>query len=233
MRAAVTDGSGRMPALPHLTPADLDAVVGYLSVTDAAASPASVAAEPTFPPGPVVGSGPAVVRPARAADAPSAPTAYPAGVEAPAERYMIDSWGLYPYIITPPYQWLTAYDLNKGTIKWQVPIGDDLRLIPQGIKGTGTAATMLMGMVHTMTGLVFVTAGDRMVHAYDANTGKELWTGPFGAPTRGLPSMYEHNGRQYLLTTAGVGAGESTLLAGIASPPDLPKGFIAWALPSK
>ena len=32
----------------------------------------------------------------------------------------------------PPYATLTAYDLNKGTIKWQVPVGDDPATIANG-----------------------------------------------------------------------------------------------------
>ena len=83
------------------------------------------------------------------------------------------------------------------------------------------------------TGLVFVTGGDRKIHAFDAETGKELWAEIVGAPTRGLPSMYEHNGRQFLLVTANIiGANESEGLSSITSAPDLPKGWIAWSLPA-
>ena len=32
----------------------------------------------------------------------------------------------------PPYTTLTAYDLNAGTIKWQVPLGDDLATLAAG-----------------------------------------------------------------------------------------------------
>ena len=56
-------------------------------------------------------------------------------------RYVTDGFGLYPTIVNPPYTTLTAYDLNKGTIKWQIGLGDDLRLVGQGVTGTGTAAT--------------------------------------------------------------------------------------------
>ena len=83
-------------------------------------------------------------------------------------RYVTDGFGLYPTIVNPPYTTLTAYDLNQGTIKWQIGLGDDLRLVGQGITGTGTAATIKGGIIPTATGLVFVTAADRKVHVYDS-----------------------------------------------------------------
>ena len=62
-------------------------------------------------------------------------------------RYVTNGFGLFPTIISPPYTTLTAYDLNHGTIKWQIGLGDDLRLVDQGIKGTGTAATIKGGII--------------------------------------------------------------------------------------
>jgi glucose dehydrogenase len=140
-----------------------------------------------------------------------------------------DGFGLYPTIVKPPYTTLTAYDLNKGAIAWQKGLGDDLRLLPLGITGTGSAVTVKGGLIVTGTGLVFATAADRKVHAYDTSTGSELATLPLGGPTSGGPSMYEHGGRQYLLVTAspvqpsGPGA--------VATPHTGPTGLIAYALP--
>ena len=140
-----------------------------------------------------------------------------------------DGFGLYPTIVKPPYTTLTAYDLNTGAIAWQKGLGDDLRLLPLGITGTGSAATVKGGLIVTGTGLVFATAADRKVHAYDTGTGRELATLPLGGPTSGGPSMYEHGGRQYLLVTAspvqpsGPGA--------VPTPHKGPTGLIAYALP--
>ena len=140
-----------------------------------------------------------------------------------------DGFGLYPTIVKPPYTTLTAYDLNTGAIAWQKGLGDDLRLLPLGITGTGSAATVKGGLIVTGTGLVFATAADRKVHVYDTSTGGELATLPLGGPTSGGPSMYEHGGRQYLLVTAspvqpsGPGA--------VATPHEGPTGLIAYALP--
>jgi quinoprotein glucose dehydrogenase len=140
-----------------------------------------------------------------------------------------DGFGLYPTIIKPPYTTLTAYDLNTGAIAWQKGLGDDLRLLPLGITGTGSAATVKGGLIVTGTGLVFATAADRKVHVYDSATGAELATFPLGGPTSGGPTMYEHGGRQVLLVTAsptqpsGPGA--------VPTPHSGPTGLVAYALP--
>jgi quinoprotein glucose dehydrogenase len=136
-----------------------------------------------------------------------------------------DGFGLYPTIVKPPYTTLTAYDLNKGAIAWQKGLGDDLRLLPLGITGTGSAATVKGGLIVTGTGLVFATAGDRKVHVYDTSSGAELATLPLGGPTSGGPSMYEHGGRQYLLVTASAAQGP------MQTPHKGPTGLIAYALP--
>ena len=112
-------------------------------------------------------------------------------------RYVTEGFGLYPTIISPPYTTLTAYDLNRGSIKWQIGLGDDLRLVDKGVKGTGAAATVKGGIITTATGLLFVTAADRKVHVYDAATGVQVFELPLGGPTSGAPSMYELGGRQY------------------------------------
>jgi quinoprotein glucose dehydrogenase len=149
-------------------------------------------------------------------------------------RPLTNGFGLYPTIISPPYTTLTAYDLNKGTIRWQAGLGDDLRLLGQGIKGTGSAATIKGGIIVTSTGLLFVTAADRKVHVYDSNSGEHLSELPLGGVTSASPSMYELNGRQYLLVTASVPP--ETDAAG--SDPKLPVpagplGIIAYALPGE
>ena len=148
-------------------------------------------------------------------------------------RYVTDGFGLYPTIVNPPYTTLTAYDLNAGAIKWQIGLGDDLRLSGQGITGTGTAATTKGGIVPTATGLVFVTAADRKVHVYDNQTGRELSQLALGGPTSGSPSMYELDGRQYLLVTASAPGGRGQGRGAAAGAPAAagPTGIVAYALP--
>ena len=50
--------------------------------------------------------------------------------------------------------------------------------------------------------MLFATAKDGAVRAYDANTGKVLWTGRLPRGAEGLPAMYQVDGRQYLVVTA-------------------------------
>jgi glucose dehydrogenase len=143
-------------------------------------------------------------------------------------RYVTEGFGLFPTIVNPPYTTLTAYDLNDGTIRWQIGLGDDLRLAGQGIRGTGTAGTTKGGIIATATGLLFVTAADRKVHVYDSATGQQLCEFPLGGVTSGSPSMYELGGRQYLLVTASPGdqrSGDGTVGA------RAPTGIVAYALP--
>ena len=232
MRSAVMNGKGRMPPMPHLSTTDIDVVVAYLAAADTGGRGGrgrGTGAAVTFPPGPVVQAGPAVVRPGGGGRGARGvgPQAYPEGVEGPAERYTMNGYGLYSNIVKPPYTTLTSYDLNKGTIRWQVPLGDDPRLASLGVKGTGTAGDFKFGVIPTVTGLVFVAGGDDKLHVYDSDTGKQLWERALGAASRGIPSMYEYKGRQYLLMTAsdpGVGPNRSPR-------PDQPHGIVAFALP--
>jgi glucose dehydrogenase len=152
-------------------------------------------------------------------------------------RYVTEGFGLYPTIVKPPYTTLTAYDLNEGTIKWQIGLGDDLRLVGQGVSGTGTAASIKGGLIVTATGLLFATAADRKVHIYDSSSGRQLSELQLGGLSTGGPSMYELGGRQYLLVTAstaaGRGGGGQRGGAPGPNPPagSGPIGIVAYALP--
>jgi glucose dehydrogenase len=146
-------------------------------------------------------------------------------------RYLTQGFGLYPTIVNPPYTTLTAYDLNKGTIKWQIGLGDDLRLVEQGVTGTGTAGMAKGGIIPTGSGLVFVTAADRKVHVYDSSSGKEVWALPLGGPTTGSPSMFELGGRQYLLVTTSAADGRSGARGAASGAAAPPTGIVAYALP--
>jgi quinoprotein glucose dehydrogenase len=141
-----------------------------------------------------------------------------------------DGFGLYPTIVKPPYTTLTAYDLNTGAIAWQKGLGDDLRLIAQGVKGTGSAATVKNGLIVTGSGLLFATAADRKVHVYESATGVEITTLPLGGPTSGQPSMYEEGGRQFLLVTAASKLGPTPIDL-VPAPHTGPTGIVAYALP--
>jgi quinoprotein glucose dehydrogenase len=220
-----------MPPFHHLSATDVDALVALLNFAAGGAAPR--AAEATPPPGPVVESGPAAERPGSGRSGGAGligAGSYPEGVNVP-ERLVMDGYGLHPEAISPPYTTLTAYDLNRGTIKWQIGLGDDPRLIAQGIRGTGAADLSVKGsVVVTSNGLLFVNAADQKVHIYEAASGKELHQLPLGAKSTGSPSMYEHNGRQYLLVTASNQGGRGGQLQGGVYPSG-PTGLVAYALP--
>jgi quinoprotein glucose dehydrogenase len=153
-------------------------------------------------------------------------TPYPEGVEVPDIRYN-SAWAVSQDAIKPPWSTITAYDLNKGTIKWQVPTGDDLAMAARGIHDTG-ARMLRTGIIPTATGLVFNVGGDRKLRAYDEETGKVLWTKEIGGSSSGVPAMYEVNGRQYLVIALSAGGGRG----GAVAPSNLPTGYVAFALPA-
>ena len=139
--------------------------------------------------------------------------------------YMNTSLGVPP--ITPPWSTLTAYDLNKGTIKWQIPLGDVPALAAKGIHNTG-AGQMRSGPVITASGLVFSVTRDHFVRAYDEQTGKVLWAKQMDSPLQGIPIIYEAGGREYLVVCA---AGAETAPSRGTTPN--PGSYVAFALPRK
>jgi quinoprotein glucose dehydrogenase len=152
---------------------------------------------------------------------------YPEGLDVPANRFYT-GYNVMGNIIKPPYSTLTAYDLNKGTIKWQVPVGDDLRALAQGVHDTG-AIGLRAGIVATSTGLLFLAGGDMKIRAYDQDTGKVLWTQQLPGQSRGIPAMYEENGRQYLVVNATSAVGGAFTPAAA----DQPRGYVVFALPDQ
>jgi quinoprotein glucose dehydrogenase len=164
-------------------------------------------------------------------------TPYPPDVkDVPLARYMTD-YGVFASFTKPPYTTLTAYDLNTGEIKWQVPNGDH----PPTMRSGGPANTGGVGARHgivvTKGGLVFHAGGDGTVRAYDEETGEVLWTGTFNGTTSGVPVSYEAKGRQYFVLIAnrggGRGGGRGGAAAAPPADPNSPIGAIAFALPEK
>jgi quinoprotein glucose dehydrogenase len=129
---------------------------------------------------------------------------YPEGAVTPGDRYFIPGgYGLsFPYIISPPWSTITAYDLNTGTIRWQVAIGTDEEAAKQGRKNTGVLRAQRQSMVVTSSGVLFCTGKDGKVYAFDVDNGKELWSYKLPTGTEGIPAMYEVNGKHYLVLCA-------------------------------
>ena len=75
---------------------------------------------------------------------------------------------------TPPWSAIVAYDLNTGTIKWRVPLGEDARAAAEGAKNAGVFMAERHGMVVTSTGLLFIATTDGKVRAGDLNKYKAV-----------------------------------------------------------
>ena len=100
--------------------------------------------------------------------------------------------------IPPPWGTLTAVDMVRGKIKWQVPLGSWHEGLPAGDISLG-------GPIVTAGKLVFVagTALDSYIRAFDAETGQELWKAQLPAPGHATPMTYEAGGKQYVVIAAG------------------------------
>ncbi len=146
-----------------------------------------------------------------------------------AERYesgfgfLIASDGLAA--IKPPWTSLTVYDLNTGTIKWKIPLGDVPQLAVKGIRNTGTHYPKV-GPVITATGLIFTGTRDKKVRAFELENGKLRWEHEVDAAIEGMPAIYEVGGREYIVYCASAQVGLTP-----ATQEVIRGAYVAFALP--
>jgi quinoprotein glucose dehydrogenase len=103
----------------------------------------------------------------------------------------------------PPWGTLTAVDMAKGTIRWQIPLGSMSDF--GGAHGSVPPGSIsLGGPITTEGGLVFIAgATDPHIRAFNIENGKQVWDAILPAPGNATPMTYEINGKQYLVIAAG------------------------------
>ena len=125
-------------------------------------------------------------------------------------------------IVKPPYGQITAIDLKRGEIVWQVAHGETPDIIRNhpALAGVTIPRTGRLGTVGTLVTRTVVIAGESgfgptpsgargaMLRAYDKGTGVEVGAVYMPAPQTGSPMTYMLNGRQHIVVAVG-GAGYS------------------------
>ncbi|MEQ1946804.1 MAG: PQQ-binding-like beta-propeller repeat protein [Bryobacteraceae bacterium] len=133
-------------------------------------------------------------------------------------------------LFKPPYGSISAIDLDKGEILWQIAHGetpDNIKNHP-ALKGLNIPRTGRNGIIGTLVTGSLVIAGESgtynlpqgrgaMLRAYDKATGTEVGAVYMPGPQTGSPMTYQLNGEQYIVVATG-GA-------------DHPAEFVAYKLP--
>lgn len=225
----VTNGKGRMPGLVHVDEQTMASLFRYMGGIPRSFNFGRRMGGGKIS-GPVVDSGGATIKP----DVSRSPamTDYPQDVDHPENRYITDYGTEWMGLASPPWSSIYAYDLNTGTVKWTVPVGEDSAYV-KGDKTKGAPGGVLRkGMVVTSTGLVFATAKGGKLYAFDAASGKILWETTLSYEVWGQPMMYTHKGKQYLVVNASANFTPDSYNHS-AKPGALKKGYVAFALPGK
>ena len=209
-RIVITKGKGGMPPVA-VTEALMDDLMAFLTKPQSAplgtAAPAAMLALARIEPG------------------------YPDNVEPPPSRYKT-GYGNEPYVVTPPWSQIVAYDLNTGKIKWRTPYGD----LPQAGPSDNLRGNVYpkSGFVITAGGLVLFAGNDSKLYALDKDTGKLLATKDLPNGSLGVPAVYQVDGREYVLVAASGGNPfpvGGRLAPGGFNPPAISKSYVAFALP--
>jgi quinoprotein glucose dehydrogenase len=114
-------------------------------------------------------------------------------------------------LVKPPYGRITALNLNRGDMAWQIAHGDTPDNIKNhpALKGLNIPRTGRQGRIGVLVTKTLVIAGEggfattpngrgAMLRAYDKASGNEVGAVFMSAPQTGSPMTYLHDGRQYI-----------------------------------
>jgi quinoprotein glucose dehydrogenase len=121
-------------------------------------------------------------------------------------------------LIKPPYGRITAFDMDKGEILWQIAHGetpDNIKNHP-ALKGLNIPRTGQPGIAGTLVTKTLLIAGETratttsqgrgaMLRAYDKATGSEVGAVYMPSQQTGSPMTYMLNGKQYIVVAVGGG----------------------------
>jgi quinoprotein glucose dehydrogenase len=141
-------------------------------------------------------------------------------------------------IIKPPYGRITAIDMNRGEHVWQIPNGDtprEIRNHPMLKDATigRTGSPSKAGLLATKT-LLFAGegwGGQPYFRALDKRTGEIVWETRIPGVQTGTPMTYLHQGRQYVVFSAGdqdTGTPGMLIAFALAETPET-TAFSGWA----
>lgn len=129
-------------------------------------------------------------------------------------------------LLKPPYARITAIDMNRGELLWQIPHGDTpdaIRNHPR-LKGLELPRTGRQGRIGTLTTRTLLIAGEAgtattpdgrgaYLRAYDKRTGADAGKVFMPAGQTGSPMTYMWQGRQYIVLAIGGPNATSELVA--------------------
>ena len=130
-------------------------------------------------------------------------------------------------LVKPPSGRITAFDLDKGDIVWQIAHGETPDNIRNhaALKGVTIPRTGRPGRIGTLVTKTLVIAGEggffttpggqrgAMLRAYDKATGQEVGAVYMPAPQSGSPMTYMMGGKQYLVLAISGAAYSAELVA--------------------
>jgi len=130
-------------------------------------------------------------------------------------------------LVKPPYGRITAIDLNKGEIVWQIAHGETPDNVRNhaALKGLNIPRTGRPGRIGTLVTRTLVIAGEggtfmtpsgqrgAMLRAYEKATGREVGAVYMRAPQTGSPMTYMVNDKQYIVVAISGGNYTGELLA--------------------